>query len=688
MVLRHNICWSEPANLEYLNKMKRFACLAATLLAVLSCAREEFRDGDGRGASDVCAAKIVNELPSGEEVTSVLVYLENTTEENLAELREGCGAVSASRVFQNEPGKEEAEESFGLNNWYRFDFEKGDDIRAKAQVLASAGTVRTVEYNVRVKRCNVGKPKGLVAGDGNGIALMSIPDARFNDPGLEHQWHYSNPGSSYAAEAYAGADINVKQAWSLSAGNPEIVVAVIDEAVQYNHPDLEANMWNNPNADTRRGTYFNDRHGWNFVKNSASLNWTNLGNVGHGTHVAGTVAAVNNNSTGVCGVAGGSGHSDGVKIMSCQIFDGFSGGTADVVANAFKYAADNGACIAQCSFGVSSGTYKNDNAYYSANRVEVDAIRYFIRTAKCPAMDGGIVICAAGNESGAISGYPAALKECVSVTSLAIDGLPSYFTNYGPGSNIAAPGGEWCTGGKDKDEYQIYSTLPTDRLCDFDEETEEPTEEYLPTDYGWMQGTSMSCPHVSGVAAIGLAYAMKMGYHFTSEEFKSLLLTSVYGIDDHIGRAGKKTILVYNGYKYQSQTMQLSGYRRAMGTGAIDAWRLLMNMDGVPSVLAIVGESQRIDISDWFGSGSDSLTYISAEVLDDGSEALGLTEAPSIKYGRLVINPTRPGCARIRIKAIAGGTSLSGSSYAGGTEVTRVVSVIARPDVSPEGGWL
>lgn len=354
-----------------------------------------------------------------------------------------------------------------------------------------------------------------------------------------------------------------------------------------------------------------------------------------------------------------------------------------MIANAFKYAADNGACIAQCSFGVESGDYKNDNAYYAESRAEVDAIRYFIATSNCPALDGGLVIVAAGNDTGKMSAYPAALKECISVTAFGLDGLPTYYTNYGPGCNIAAPGGELYTGGEERECCEVLSTLPTDKLLDYDSETGK-TYGYLPTDYGWMQGTSMACPHVSGVAALGLSYALKNGYHYANDEFKSLLLTSVNGIDDRIGRVGSKTTLVGNHFG----TLRLSSYKGKMGTGAVDAWRLFMAMDGVPSVLAVMGEEQRVDVSEYFGSNSGNLTYTSVETLDDGTEALGLAAAPSMKYGKLLIHPTKSGCARFRIKAIAGGSNLASGSQMGGMEITRTVSVIVQPDISINGAWL
>lgn len=139
--------------------------------------------------------------------------------------------------------------------------------------------------------------------------------------------------------------------------------------MKYTHPDLAANMWTNPkesengNDDDGNG-YVDDIHGYNFVENGPitwdkaviGIDGSNNGDSGHGTHVAGTIAAVNNNGIGVAGVAGGSGKNDGVRLMSCQIFSGGKSAADAATARAVKYAADNGACIIQCSYGYSNAS--------------------------------------------------------------------------------------------------------------------------------------------------------------------------------------------------------------------------------------------------------------------------------------------------------------------------------------------
>ena len=121
-----------------------------------------------------------------------------------------------------------------------------------------------------------------------------------------------------------------------------MIVAVTDHGVEYDHPDLAGNMWVNeaelngtPGVDDDNNGYVDDIYGWNVILDSGTINPGT-----HGTHVAGTVAAVNNNGIGVCGVAGGTGNGDGARIMSLAIFDSTSA-NAGSYPDAYAYAADN-----------------------------------------------------------------------------------------------------------------------------------------------------------------------------------------------------------------------------------------------------------------------------------------------------------------------------------------------------------
>lgn len=646
-------------------------------------------------AAMVCACAVVDEkdvqMPSGaagdpmtkvvglsEEVDGRTFLVKFDVPQDEASLKETGlrNGLSFSRLFRSTPGKEALEAEFGLDRWYVAALE-GDVVLADAvSRMAEMSSVSLVQYNSIARKASDCVVYPFEDDEPDTKATASS----FNDPDLKYQWHYDNQGNaSIATTARKGADINVTDVWSeLTCGDPSIIVAVVDEGVKHSHPDLKDNMWVNEGEIAGNGIddddngYIDDVHGYNFVTDGP-VEWTADGNSGHGTHCAGTIAAVNNNGVGVAGVAGGSGSNDGCRIMSCQIFSGREGGTVMQSVNAIKYAADMGASIISCSFGYTAA-FPSDNAYVkSQGSAEIDAVHYFEACRNNTVLDGNIAIFASGNDAHDYAHYPGAFHDIISVTAFGPDNLPTHYTNYGPGCNIAAPGGEAYLPPWKSYKALVLSTVPSELVTNGEASSSKGN------DYGYMQGTSMACPHVSGVVALALSYAKKIGKTFERDRFKDMIITSANDMDQYL--KGTKS---YVG----RADLNLAPFYHKLGTGSLDAWLLMMQIEGIPSLTAEIGRKQWLDLSAYFGTASTSLTYLGLEVSDAGRESLGLAEEPYIEYGRLYIHPTKPGSAKITIKAVGGGDEVGGGDNVGGMEISQEVSVIARSFVSENGGWL
>lgn len=669
--------------------MKRTKTLWSLLLLSLalvlgSCAKDATEQATGAGPEAEIASKLIfspkNAIKGellvyfGEEaVPSVEKSVMQVTRAGGVATRSGIvdfdavlgniGVKALQRLFPVDEQNEERTRAAGLHRWYIVDFDDNVDLDQAARSMARISEVSKVQFNKQLMHVHDGKVTPL-------IETAATPQTRaavgFNDPQLGKQWHYINTGDkSIYSKIKAGADVNCDEAWQFCTGDPRVVVAVVDGAVQWDHPDLEANMWINTREqngtegrDDDSNGYADDIHGYNFVDNQKLTKADD-----HGTHVAGTVAAVNNNSTGVCGIAGGSGKNDGVKIMSCQIFRGEEGGSAAITAKAIKYAADNGAAIIQCSFGYDAGDVTSDSAYASGASAEKQAIDYFTSTQNCAAVNGGIAIFAAGNDLAGMSGYPGAYRDYISVTSMSCDYTPAYYTNYGPGCNVAAPGGDAYQSYLENrtDAAQVLSTIPGGR-------------------YGYMQGTSMACPHVSGVAALGLSYALQLGKTFSQSEFRTLLLTSVNDINQYC--TGTKQYITDQG---SMATLDLSKHKKGMGTGYIDAYQVLMNVRGITCIPIPAGNQYTLNMQPYLGDGNLNMTIRGIDISTGDMERLGMTSKPTLFANQIILKCTKPGSAIVRISLMAGNGNDSGMN---GMQITKEFALIVREIHSQNGGWL
>ena len=374
-------------------------------------------------------------------------------------------------------------------------------------------------------------------------------------------------------------------------------------------------------------------------------------------------------------IAGGSGNGDGVRIMSCQIFRNGEKASDQTVANAFIYAADHGACIAQCSYGSEGGAILSDNDYINGIEgktpgapLEYAALQYFLdpENSNCDAVQTNIAVFAAGNNSGNAASYPGALPFCISVTAFGPDFLPGGYSNRGPGCDIAAPGGDpWIAQnlGVDK-QAMILSTGITG-------------DGYTSAGYTYNSGTSMACPHVSGVVALGMSYALELGRRFSREEFISMLLTSVNDIDQFLDSGTKP---------YNYSTFELASYKGKMGTGAVDAWRFLNSIEGIPSAQVIPGQKTSIDLTDYIGETAANFDY-KITVDNSSRTSLGLESDPVIKGNKLEITCGKTGSGRIVLSSSVGkGDTLNAGI--GGLNFSRTISIVSRPVKSKNGGWL
>lgn len=360
------------------------------------------------------------------------------------------GVTSVKRLCDHGGEYEPRMRAEGLHRWYRVTFSEKES------------HTKAVENFAHMSGVDIAEPvRQIVRKDFTG----------YNDAYLSDLWAFDN--GEY--------DINVKPVWqNYTTGNPNVIVAVMDGGVDISHEDLKDNC-----SDKYINTTGGARPDPEF----------------HGTHVAGTIAAVGNNGKGVVGIAGGdyAAGQKGVKIMSCQILSEQPGRSGNFY-NAMVYAANNGAVISQNSWGYDydldgDGALTGSEMVMALNATiqesDKQAVDYFIKYAGVDSngnqranspMKGGIVVFAAGND-GIANGAPANYDAVIAVGAMSRNGGRASFSCYGDWVDVCAPG------------VEILSTTPDG--------------------YEYSQGTSMACPHVSGVAALVLSYCGGQG--FTNE---------------------------------------------------------------------------------------------------------------------------------------------------------------------------
>jgi subtilisin family serine protease len=308
-------------------------------------------------------------------------------------------------------------------------------------------------------------PRVLAVADNH---RRELTDDITNEPKFSELWGLHNTGQTIDGgtlqTGIQDVDIDGLEALRITKGDSDVIVAVIDDGVDFSHPDLASRAWTNPGEagplatngiDDDANGYIDDVHGWDFCNGDNTLSDPNED--GHGTHVAGTIAA-SLNGTGIVGVA------PGIKVMGLKfINDSPFCGQDDMAIEAIDYAASFGVPIINASWGGTDESTVLDAAIGES---------------------GALFVAAAGNAGSNMDGagqkfYPAASTKPNVITVAAIDqrGNLASFSNYGATSvDLSAPG------------TNVLSSIPDEIGCN-------PC-------WAWGDGTSMAAPHVSGVAAL------------------------------------------------------------------------------------------------------------------------------------------------------------------------------------------
>lgn len=629
-------------------RYKYLYIMGCTALSLIGC-KDEFSTSDNIPVIDGNGPVIVNSLDNAMP-NMVLVKFHKEYAETIESAVNNASLGSASRSgisefdhFLEDVHVESFERLFpvnkfekrtraeGLHLWYKVHFRSNLPMEEVARELKTISSLELVQFNEDIKPV---EPTNVQLADQlmlNSRSMTANSNLELpSDPNFADQWNlYYNAETPLFDKIEDVAHINFPDAWKIRKNAQDVIVAVVDQGVNYDHPDLKDNMWENyletqgASTDADNNGYAGDLHGYDFATNSGEITKGT-----HGTHVAGIIAAQNNNE-GIAGIAGGTGSGNGARIMTCSVFTATASGGTAAVAEAVKYACDNGAVICQNSWG-----YENPNIDWegsSTYRAERQAYEYFIKYAGynedgevTGPMAGGLVTFSAGNSGylyGDIKMYPGACADFIAVASVDAAGKPAYYTNYGDWVDICAPGGDQVFASnelKDSTDYVVEKDMHGGVLsCYFDGSPREGKYSYA-----YMQGTSQSCPQVSAVAALAIQHAKENGVILKASELKELILASTRNIEEKF-TGEKSDDGRMTGSKF---TVHMEDYVGKMGRGLLDAGLVMSNVQ--TRILGGANPSKPNNIV------ADNLE----KVIAPGSICLKWTPAENIKFYKVYIS--------------------------------------------------
>lgn len=413
-----------------------------------------------------------------------------------------------------------------------------------------------------------------------------------NDAAYSQLWGMNNTGQTGGT---GDADIDAPEAWSVVTGSPSVVVGVIDTGVDYNHPDLAANIWTNPGEIPGNGLdddgdgYVDDVHGWNFVAETNDPNDDYF----HGTHCAGTIGAVGNNSTGVTGV------NWQVKMIPLKFLSSSGGGVLSDAVDAVRYATRVGAKLTSNSWGGGGYSQSLKDAIDDAGTA------------------GLLFVAAAGNDSSDNDAYPSypASYACSNIISVAAtdhaDELAG-FSNYGRTSvHIAAPG------------VGILSTFPTTM-------TPAMVTYNLPVGYARISGTSMATPHVAGAAALCLAQNPAL----TVAQLRALLLQRsdrLPTLDGYVNRNARLNLFsaVNPGWQARAASLLVDSITFGDPSGNSDSIPNPGEMIELMPMVSNDGDITATGVTVQIVSGNSSVTVVTAGTIGVGDVTPSVPVGPA-----------------------------------------------------------